>query len=167
MLEGLKDGRIKIAVIGPEDAGKTTVVRQLSDKFATVSPKGRTIGIDFGRCKYFDGVYLFGVPGQLRFKFVMKLGARNADGLILVIDSANPQIDTAVEIYDLVKGVVKNPDRLVVFANKQDLEDALPPERVGELVSERLDLNPPVVGTVAIEGKGLKEGLGLLLEELS
>ncbi|WP_456434585.1 ADP-ribosylation factor-like protein [Methanopyrus sp.] len=111
--------KVKIAVIGPEDAGKTTVVRQLSDKFTTVSPRGKTVGIDFGKCKYYEDVYMFGVPGHLRFKFVMRLGARNADGMILVIDSADPRIDTAVKIYNVVKDVVRNPHRVVVFANKQ------------------------------------------------
>ncbi|WP_456454741.1 ADP-ribosylation factor-like protein [Methanopyrus sp.] len=155
--------KVKIAVIGPEDAGKTTVVRQLSDKFTTVSPRGKTVGIDFGKCKYYEDVYMFGVPGHLRFKFVMRLGARNADGMILVIDSADPRIDTAVKIYNVVRGVVKNPHRVVVFANKQDLHDALSPEQVEELVERALGISPPVIGTVAIKGKGLREGLDILL----
>ncbi|WP_456483733.1 GTP-binding protein [Methanopyrus kandleri] len=157
------DRKVKIAVIGPEDAGKTTVVRQLSDKFTTVSPRGKTVGIDFGKCKYYEGVYMFGVPGHLRFKFVMRLGARNADGMILVIDSADPRIDKAVKIYNIVKSVVKNPHRVVVFANKQDLPDALSPEQVGELVERALGISPPVIGTVAIKGEGLREGLDTLL----
>ncbi len=157
---------IKVAVIGPEDAGKTTVVRQLSDTFTTVSPKGKTVGIDFGKCKYYENVRLFGVPGHLMFKFVMKLGARGADGIIFVIDSADPKIDHAVEIYNIVKNVVKNPENVVVFANKQDLPNAKPPEEIKELVESHIGLNAPTFGTVAIEGEGLKEGLDHLLFEV-
>ncbi|WP_457619923.1 ADP-ribosylation factor-like protein [Methanopyrus sp.] len=154
---------IKISFIGPEDAGKTTSVRQLSSKFMTISPKGKTVGIDFGKYKHDDSVYLFGVPGSLMFKFVIKIGVRGSDGLVLVIDSSDPKIDEARKLYEVAKRVVDH-DNVVVFANKQDLPDALPPEEIREIVEEELGLtDPPTFGTVATEGVGLEEGVEELL----
>ncbi|WP_456482260.1 ADP-ribosylation factor-like protein [Methanopyrus sp.] len=159
-----EEDKVKISFIGPEDAGKTTSIKQLSSKFLTVSPRGKTIAIDFGKYKYDDSVYLFGVPGDLRFKFVIKVGIRGSDGIVIVVDSSDPNVDQLRRIYEVVKDVIEN-DNVIVFANKQDLPDALPPKDVKGLIEENLGIpNPPTVGTIAVEGEGLREGIEKLLD---
>ncbi len=144
----------KILVTGPYHAGKSTIVKNLSDRSVSVNRLGTTIALDHGYVEM-EGFTceLFGTPGQERFDFILSILAKDVFGVILVVDSTLPEsFPRAKNMLSKVRGY---GIPFVVIANKQDLPEALPPEEVKRL----LGVEAPVIPGVATEGKGLREAL--------
>lgn len=93
---------VKIVFTGTPGAGKTTAIAALSDVPPVVTDvrntdpglakERTTVGLDFGRFDIGDGqtVRLFGTPGQLRFEFMWRIVARDALGLVILVDNSRP-----------------------------------------------------------------------------
>jgi signal recognition particle receptor subunit beta len=100
--------RAKIIVAGGSGAGKTTLVRSVSeivplqaetaitragaeiDDLNLVSDKHpTTIGMDFGRVAVTEDLdlYLFGTPGQERYRFMWDSLVQGAVGVIVLVDA--------------------------------------------------------------------------------
>src|SRR3954453_20916933 len=89
----------KIVVTGPFAAGKTTLIRTISEITVLSPERGisdstrsrkaeTTVAMDFGRITI-DGdlvLYLFGTPGQDRFDFMWDDLVRGAIGAIVLVD---------------------------------------------------------------------------------
>ncbi|ARU06072.1 GTP-binding protein [Comamonas serinivorans] len=92
----------KILFTGTMGAGKTTAIGAVSDTApivtdvhnsdSSVQKERTTVGLDFGEFSLDNGdrVRLFGTPGQNRFDFLWKILAKNALGLIILIDNSRP-----------------------------------------------------------------------------
>jgi signal recognition particle receptor subunit beta len=92
----------KILFTGTMGAGKTTAIGQVTEippvitDVANSDPslhKARTtVGLDFGVLSLDTGdrIRLFGTPGQARFDFLWKILARNALGLVILVDNSRP-----------------------------------------------------------------------------
>ena len=158
---GLKIYVPKILITGPYHAGKTTVVHALSTRAVSVQRKGTTIALDFGHFEHKGFTAdLFGTIGQERFDPILEQLGGETLGVILVVDSTNPSsFPRALEMLRKAK-VYGLP--LVVFANKQDLPGALPPEKIRELM--KLPHSIPVIGTVATKKINILEGIEELLK---
>lgn len=98
----------KIVLVGPMGAGKTTIIRSLSDEVCistdvtnydrhTADKLTTTVGFDYGRIFLSDGqtVRLVGTPGQDRFGFLWPSLTQGAKGIVVLIDmtSADPVRD--------------------------------------------------------------------------
>jgi len=125
----------KIVVTGPFDAGKTTLIRTISE-IAVVSTErdvssydrgvegrrhsGRTtVAMDFGRVALTDdlALHLFGTPGQERFEFMWDILAEGMLGFVLVVDASRPEtIADARDQHLHFRGLAEVP--LVVAVNK-------------------------------------------------
>src|SRR5438270_10543160 len=94
---------VKIVVTGPFSAGKTTLIRTISEitvlsteKDITDHTKSRkaetTVAMDFGRITIDRDLvlYLFGTPGQDRFDFMWEILGEGMLGYILLVDSSRP-----------------------------------------------------------------------------
>jgi len=92
---------VKIVVTGPFSAGKTTLIRTISEitvlsteKDITDNTKSRkaetTVAMDFGRITIDRDLvlYLFGTPGQDRFDFMWEILGEGMLGYILLVDSS-------------------------------------------------------------------------------
>lgn len=147
----------KILVTGPFYAGKSTVIKSLSEKPVSVDRLGTTIALDHGYVERRGfAVDLFGTPGQERFDWILDLLSKSVFGILLVVDSTKPEtFDRAKEMLEKIR--YRNIP-VVVLANKQDLPNALKPEEVEQI------LGFPTVGTVAKTGKGCEEALEKLFE---
>ncbi len=91
---------VKVVVTGPFAAGKTTLIRTISEITVLsterdVSDETRsqkpatTVAMDFGRITV-DGelvLYLFGTPGQERFDFMWEILGEGMLGYVLVLDA--------------------------------------------------------------------------------
>jgi len=142
---------IKIVVTGPFSAGKTELIKAVSEievistekKLTREGMPGKeetTVAMDYGRTTLNDmTIQLFGTPGQPRFDFMWDILASEMDGFVVVVDSADPStFDVAKKLIKLFRSFENVP--YIVAANKQDLEGALSPQEMRRM----LDLEPKV-----------------------
>ena len=92
----------KILFTGTMGAGKTTAIGAVSEtppivtdvhnSDSSVQKERTTVGLDFGEFTLDNGdrIRLFGTPGQNRFDFLWKILAKNALGLIILVDNSRP-----------------------------------------------------------------------------
>jgi len=110
---------VKIVVTGPFGAGKTTLIRTISDitvlaterdvSDSTRARKGETtVAMDFGRITV-DGelvLYLFGTPGQDRFDFMWEVLGEGMLGYVVLLDGpAAASVQAGVSIHTAFRGM--------------------------------------------------------------
>jgi hypothetical protein len=113
--------RRKVVVLGKYDAGKSTLIKRLTDNARNVEYDGITVSMDIGY-KTFGGkkLYFFGTPGQERFKFLRHILSEGLDFGIVVVDSTRDLTKEDEEIIEQVKGMGVP---YMVFVNKTDEGD--------------------------------------------
>jgi uncharacterized protein len=93
---------LKIVVTGPFSAGKTTLIKTISEVAIvgterdvsddTRSVKANTtVAMDFGRITFADGccLFLFGTPGQRRFEIMWEVLSEGMIGFIVLVNAAD------------------------------------------------------------------------------
>jgi small GTP-binding protein len=128
---------LKIVVTGPFDAGKSTLVRTISEitvlsteRDVTDDPghehsERTTVAMDFGRITVAPDValYLFGTPGQHRFEFMWDILAEGMLGFVLLVDAS--RADSVAEARRIREHFVALADvPYVVAVNKVQQLDA-------------------------------------------
>ncbi|MHA1671883.1 MAG: ADP-ribosylation factor-like protein [Promethearchaeota archaeon] len=79
-----------------------------------------------------------GSPGQLHFKVIREIVAKGSDGVLFLVDSSDPgSIGNAMTLLSECRCLLGDNVPLVVIANKQDLDSALSPEEVSNLINEK------------------------------
>lgn len=165
---------VKIVVTGPFGAGKTTLIRTISEITVLSTERAisdhtqhlkddTTVAMDFGRISIDQtlALYLFGTPGQARFDFMWEILAEGMLGFILMVDRSRPEsLDEAKPVLDAFRGFGRAP--LVVAVNKHD-----PLDPAGEitLVRQTLDLDEsvPVIPMNALDRASVKNVVLALL----
>ena len=164
---------VKIVVTGPFAAGKTTLIRTISEitvlsteRGITDSTRSRkaetTVAMDFGRITIDRELvlYLFGTPGQERFDFMWEILGEGMLGYVLLVDSSRPEtLGEAQHILDAFRRMARVP--FVVALNRPEANGS-----IGEdLVRSALDLEPhvPVVPCDATDKDSVKSVLLALL----
>ncbi len=116
-----KDNKIKVVVIGSNDAGKTTLMESLIGRIGKVEYRGITTAIDYGSLTINNKkIHFFGTPGQKRFEFMRELALKGTDFALIVLDAS--------------KGITKEDEEIIrlleskkipygVFINKIDIGD--------------------------------------------
>jgi small GTP-binding protein len=95
---------VKIVVTGPFAAGKTTLIRTISEITVLSTERGitddtrsrkaeTTVAMDFGRITIDRDLvlYLFGTPGQERFDFMWEILGEGMLGYVLLVDASRPE----------------------------------------------------------------------------
>jgi len=143
----------KILITGPFNAGKTTLIRHISDEQSSGKDvratdvlaqfKGMTtVGLDFGILHVDDtlDVHLFGTPGQSRFNFMWRILSKGALGTIFLIDSSSQRaIDEGKSMFQYYRE--RSDDPIIIGATKRDEPGAKP---INVLVQE-LDIGDTTV----------------------
>src|SRR5919198_5357090 len=132
---------VKMVVTGPFSAGKTEFIQSVSEidvvsterKISSAAERSvkesTTVAMDFGRITVDEDLvlYLFGTPGQKRFDFMWEILSEGMLGFIVLVDSTRPEtFREAKRILNVFRSYSDTP--YVIGANKQDLEDAWPPD---------------------------------------
>jgi small GTP-binding protein len=149
----------KIVILGSADSGKTTTLEALlnrrNEKVTKIECNGTTVSLDYGNM-IINGekIHIFGSPGQERFKFMREILSHGLSGAIVVIDNSKGVTNTDIQI---IENLNNNSIPYVVFANKQDIAP-------GNLESEYIKPNIPVIPTTAKVGDGIQDGLEVLLK---
>lgn len=161
---------MRILMVGLDAAGKTTILYKLKlGEIVTTIP---TIGFNVETVEYKNISFtVWDVGGQDKIRPLWRHYFQNTQGLIFVVDSNDRErADEAKE--ELSKMLQEDELRdavLLVFANKQDLPNAM----TAAEITEKLSLNTfrgrswYIQGTCATQGTGLYEGLDWLSNELS
>ena len=164
---------VKIVVTGPFAAGKTTLIRTISEitvlsteKDITDETRSRksetTVAMDFGRITIDHDLilYLFGTPGQDRFDFMWEILGEGMLGYVLLLDANRPDsLAEAVGILGAFRKMAKVP--FVVGLNRADNVDPDAEVRVREALD--LDSSVPVVACDATDRASVKNVLLALL----
>merc|ERR1711869_135581 len=167
-LFGKKD--VRILMVGLDAAGKTTILYKL--KLGEVVTTIPTIGFNVETVEYKNISFtVWDVGGQDKIRPLWRHYYQNTQGLIFVVDSNDRD-----RIEDAREGLTKmlNEDEmreavLLVFANKQDLSNAM----TAAEVTEKLGLHNLrhrqwfIQSACATTGDGLYEGLDWMSRTLS
>ncbi|CAK8684711.1 ADP-ribosylation factor 3-like [Clavelina lepadiformis] len=159
---------VRILMVGLDCAGKTTILYNL--KMGKVVRTIPTIGFNVETVEYKNLSFsVWDIGGQDKIRPLWRHYFYNVQGLIYVVDSNDwERIEEArEELHSLLEEDDLKDCKLLVFANKQDLPNAM---RTGE-VREKLNL-PAVVDrnwhiqtSCAVSGQGLLEGLTWLANQ--
>jgi uncharacterized protein len=164
---------VKVVITGPFAAGKTTLIRTISEITVLSTERGitdntrsrkneTTVAMDFGRITI-DGdlvLYLFGTPGQERFDFMWEILGEGMLGYVVLVDvTRDDSLAEARGILDAFRRMARVP--FVVGLNRTNGADDSQEAQVREL----LDLAPqvPVVPCDATDKESVKALLLALL----
>ena len=165
---------IKFVVTGPFAAGKTTLVKTMSeipvigtettvtDDTSTIKTN-TTVSMDFGKLTLVDEdmvveLSLFGTPGQERFNFMWDVLAEGMDGYVVLVDLTRPEsFEETAAIIEHFRNLSDAP--FVIGANKGDGEVELE-----ELADTLGAPGAPVVPCDATDRESAREMLLTLLE---
>jgi small GTP-binding protein len=164
---------VKIVVTGPFAAGKTTLIRTISEITVLSTERGitddtrsrkaeTTVAMDFGRITIDRDLvlYLFGTPGQERFDFMWEILGEGMLGYVLLIDTSRPEtLEEAAGILAAFRRMAHVP--FVVALNRSADVDP----RVEDDVRQALELCPdvPLVPCDATDKDSVKAVLLALL----
>jgi small GTP-binding protein len=160
--------QVRILMVGLDAAGKTTIMYKLkmNETVKTIP----TIGFNVETMEYKKlKMVMWDVGGQNKIMELWKHYYEGTDALIYVIDSSDTE---RLELnYETIHNIVQDPDLekacLLIYANKQDLKQALSPsELVEKLQLQKLKMKWNIQGASAVSGQGLTEGLDWVAETL-
>lgn len=168
MMSGRSEKRL--LMLGLDAAGKTTVLYKLNlgEAVQTVP----TIGFNVEKVQYKNLDFtIWDVGGQERIRVLWKHYYSGTEALIFVVDSNDRErVDIArKELHHLLKQGEMRDACLLVYANKQDLPNAMDSREL----AEKLGLHSVrghqwyIQNTVATTGVGLYEGLDWLSKALA
>jgi len=139
---------VKVVVTGPFAAGKTTLIRTISEITVLSTERGvtdstrkrkaeTTVAMDFGRITIDRDLvlYLFGTPGQDRFDFMWEILGEGMIGYLLLIDAdREDSVEQAAAIHQAFRKMARVP--YVVALNRASADD----HALVEAVRTRLDI---------------------------
>ncbi|KAL7750434.1 ADP-ribosylation factor protein 3 [Sorochytrium milnesiophthora] len=161
------DKEVRILLLGLDNAGKTTILKQLnSEDIAEVSP---TTGFNVKSVSAHGfKMNVWDIGGQKVIRPYWKNYFESTDVLIYVIDSSDKR--RLEETYDATHGLELNQlleeEKLakvpvLVFANKQDLANALPADEIATALNLHAlrDRAWQIQACSGKSGDGLQEGM--------
>ena len=165
----------KVVYWGPSLGGKTTALQWIYEKEGLASGKLQSITDPTGRTLFFDRVVArvsnvvfqtYTVAGQRRHKYQRKTVLKGTDALIFTWDSAQDQWEENLfSLKELLKfygpKIMPGSDGstdvpLVLMANKRDLQNPTPIDKIREVLNAAKLSNVLIYETIAITGVNVK-----------
>ncbi|KAJ8404122.1 hypothetical protein AAFF_G00344720 [Aldrovandia affinis] len=162
--------QMRILMVGLDAAGKTTILYKL--KLGEVVTTIPTIGFNVETVEYKNICFtVWDVGGQDKIRPLWRHYFQNTQGLIFVVDSNDRERaqEASEELQKMLQEDELRDAVLLVFANKQDLPNAMPISEMTDKLALQMLRNRTwyVQATCATQGTGLYEGLDWLSEQLS
>ena len=169
---------VKLLFAGPMGAGKTTAIRAISQiepinteventDFSESSKAETTVAMDYGELTLDTGdkLRLYGSPGQKRFEFMWPLLARDALGVIVLIDNSRP--DPLADLNDYLSAFTQQigVGRVVVAVGRLDTHPKPSLDDYIDAVSRRGQFLP-VVGADVRRREDVVGVLDILFEQI-
>ncbi|KDP47141.1 hypothetical protein JCGZ_22137 [Jatropha curcas] len=165
----LSKSKVRILMLGLDSSGKTTILYKLKlGEIVTTIP---TIGFNVETVEYKNISFsVWDVGGQQKIRPLWRHYFQNVEGLVFVVDSDDREriAEARNELHRILGDNELGDAALLVFANKQDLPDAM---HVDE-VADKLGLHALrqrrwyIQGSYAKLGHGLYEGLDWLYNNI-
>ncbi|XP_078065717.1 ADP-ribosylation factor 4-like [Mustelus asterias] len=161
---------VRILMVGLDAAGKTTILYKLKlGEIVTTIP---TIGFNVETVDYKNISFtVWDVGGQDKIRPLWRHYFQNTQGLIFVVDTNDRERiqEASTELHKIIEEDELKDAFLLVFANKQDLPNALSIDEVTQKLGLSSFHNRTwyVQATCAVQGTGLYEGLDWLSTEVS
>ncbi len=161
---------VRILMLGLDNAGKTTILYRLQlGQVLTTVP---TIGFNVETVQYKNIKFsVWDLGGQSSIRPYWRCYYANTTAIIFVIDSCDHErLDTVGEELQTILTEPELADAaILVFANKQDAQGALPAATITKKLklTELKDRNWAIRGCSATEGKGLEEGMDWLVQTIA
>lgn len=156
---------MRLLMLGLDAAGKTTILYKLKlGQDVTTIP---TVGFNVETVTYKNVKFnVWDVGGQDKIRPLWRHYFSGTQGLIFVIDSSdrNRMDEARQELHRIINDREMKDSLLLVFANKQDLAEAMKPQEVTDALqlTKLKDKVWYVVPSCATTGEGLLEGLAWL-----
>ncbi|XP_014673158.1 PREDICTED: ADP-ribosylation factor-like protein 3 isoform X1 [Priapulus caudatus] len=168
-LKSIPDRELRILLLGLDNAGKTTLLKQLaSEDIAHITP---TQGFNIKSVQS-EGFKLnvWDIGGQRKIRPYWRNYFENTDVLIYVIDSADRKRfeETGVELAELLEEEKLSGVPLLIYANKQDLFNAAPASEIAEGLNLHTirDRVWQIQACSAMTGEGIKDGMDWVCKSL-
>lgn len=160
---------VRILMVGLDNAGKTTILFRL--KLEEVVSTVPTLGFNVETVTYKNISFtVWDIGGQDKIRNLWRVYFQGTQGLIFVVDSADKErIEEArLELQKLLSEELLANVVLLVFANKQDMPDAMSASEVREKLGLVNTRSRPwfVQSSCAVKGEGLYEGLDWLAGQI-
>jgi len=169
--------QMRILMVGLDGAGKTTILYTL--KLGEVVKTIPTVGFNVETVEYKNISFtVWDVGGQQQLRALWRHYYKDSHGVIFVVDSNDPtrlnedynhdksaktELEAMLKDDNLPKNAV-----LLVFANKQDLPNAVKPQEVSDRLGlDKLDRPWFLQPSSATQGSGITEGLEWLAKNIS
>jgi len=169
MRGGKNDKELKILLLGLDNAGKTCILKKLTEE--DISQIMPTQGFNIKSVKQGNmKLQVWDIGGQRTIRPYWQNYFADTDCLIYVIDSADqPRVEeTGTSLNDLLLEDKLEGVPLLIFANKQDLPDAL----CAKEITDSLNLQYirqrkwQIQSCSAKEGKGIQDGIKWVMENI-
>ena len=167
---------LKVVVTGPFSAGKTTLIKTISEVAIvgterditdeTKSVKARTtVAMDFGRITFAEDLtlFIFGTPGQRRFEVMWEILSEGMLGFILLVHAGDDRsIEEASHILDTFREYADVPYVIgVSHIDEVDEEQDVVLAKVREVLE-----TPKHVGVIPCDPREREDVKALVLEIL-
>merc|ERR1711862_341615 len=156
----------RILMLGLDNAGKTTVLKKLSDE--DISHIMPTQGFNIKSLVH-DGFKLnvWDIGGQKTIRAYWSNYFEASDALVYVIDSSDSRRleESGAELKELLAEDKLANVPLLIFANKQDLLQAVPADEIVQMLQLDgiVDLTWTIQACSAKTGEGLQEGMAWMI----
>jgi small GTP-binding protein len=169
LFDGKKERRV--LMLGLDAAGKTTLLYQL--KLGEVVQTVPTIGFNVEEVTYKSlNMTVWDVGGQEKLRPLWRHYFRGSDALIYVVDSAD--VDRLEMARDELHSILADEEFpkdacVLVYANKQDLPDAVKPKEMADMLAlpQLRGRTWYIQPCVATNADGLFEGMERLFQAIS
>ena len=156
-------------LFGLDSVGKTTILYRLKlNRFVNTIP---TIGFSVEEINH-KGFHLsvWDIGGNTRNRVLWNHYCHNCHAIIYVIDSADTERLNEVKnhLFDILQRELLRDSIILIYANKQDLPNALKPKELAEQLKLNTipDRDLHIQGACSLTGEGLTEGLDWLLKRI-
>ncbi|XP_010782254.1 ADP-ribosylation factor-like protein 3 isoform X2 [Notothenia coriiceps] len=161
-LKPTPDQEVRLLLLGLDNAGKTTLLKQLAAEDISHITPTQGFNIKSVQSSGFK-LNVWDIGGQRKIRPYWKNYFENTDVLIYVIDSSDRKRfeETGLELADLLEEETLAAVPLLVFANKQDLMTATPASELAECLSLHTirDRMWQVQACSAATAEGLQDGM--------
>jgi len=165
-----REKEVRLLMLGLDNAGKTTILKKFNgEDISTISP---TIGFNIQTLEFLGyKLNIWDIGGQKSLRTYWRNYFEMNDAVLWVVDCADTmRFDMCKEeLFTLLQEEKLAGATFLIFANKQDLPGAVPPEEIQKI----LDLASitthhwRVQPCSAVTGEGLKEGMEWVVADIA